>query len=126
MLLKISPSINTPSINFDIESGHLNISGRCINTDLSEIFNRVMAHTMLYIEQPKNQTVLNLQFEYVNTEGIVYLRRVLSYFTKLVKGGLEVTVNWYYETDDDCILSLGQDLSHIFNIIKFNFIEVED
>ena len=58
-----------------------------------------------------------------NSNRHVWNFKKVEYLTKTNKG--DVTVNWYYEEDDEDMLEAGEDYDFIINI-PFNFVSVEE
>ena len=46
-----------------------------------------------------NNAVVNFRIEYFNTPSARVIREILDQLEKLHKGGIKVTVNWYYDDE---------------------------
>jgi hypothetical protein len=66
---------------------------------------------------------VNIKLEYFNTSSS---KCILDVFKKLeTVGGTNMTINWYYEEDDEDMLEAGEDYQAIINI-PFKMIEVAE
>ena len=65
---------------------------------------------------------MDLNLEYVNSGSSKYLLGIFRLLKKRYDEGRNCIINWYYEEDDEAILSLGE---HYKSTIKipFNLIE---
>lgn len=101
-----------PTINCDAVKGLIEIKGKStIANPLTEIYNSVFDWLEKYQENYQPETVVNIQLEYFNTSSSKCL---LDIFKMLQTIHLEnedanVTINWYYEKDDEDMLEAGQD-----------------
>ena len=66
---------------------------------------------------------MNIQLEYFNTSSS---KCILDDFKKLeTLSGTSITINWYYEEDDEDMLEAGEDYQALVDI-PFKMIEVEE
>jgi len=120
--LEIERKSNTPAVLFDPESGHLKIEGRSIPENPGDFYDELIAWIREYFKAPQPATVIDLNLEYVNSGSSKYLLGLFKVIKEEAQKGFKVTVNWYYEEDDEAILSLGE---HYKTSVKipFNLIE---
>jgi hypothetical protein len=68
-------------------------------------------------------TQVNVQLEYFNTSSSKCILDVFKKLEAINKGKSEVTVNWYYEEDDEDMLEAGEDYESIIRV-PFKMIEI--
>ena len=123
--LVIEGSAKTPSINFDGNTGVLELRGRAIPENSIEFFKPLNDWLDQYATSPKDKTTVDVKLEYFNTSAS---KCILDFFKKLEKvyGGVtEVHVNWYFETDDEDMEEAGEDYDAILGL-PFSIIEVDE
>lgn len=123
--LVIEGSAKTPSINFDGNTGVLELRGRAIPENSIEFFKPLNDWLDQYSTSPKDKTTVDVKLEYFNTSAS---KCILDFFKKLekVNGGVtEVHVNWYFETDDEDMEEAGEDYDAILGL-PFSIIEVDE
>jgi hypothetical protein len=120
--LEIERRSNTPAVNFDPESGLLKIEGRSIPENPGEFYDDLIAWIKEYFKNPKPSTTIDLNLEYVNSGSSKYLLGLFKTIKEETQKGFKVTINWYYEEDDEAILSLGEHYKSSLKI-PFNLIE---
>ncbi|MEQ9187092.1 MAG: DUF1987 domain-containing protein [Cryomorphaceae bacterium] len=122
--IKIEGTPKTPTVNFDAESGVLEIKGRSIPENAVEFYKPLVDWIGSYGDSAKSDTKVNIQLEYFNTSSS---KCILDVFKKLesVNGKTNITINWHYEEDDEDMLEAGEDYQAIINI-PFKMIEMEE
>lgn len=123
--LFLEGSPKTPHVNFDPESGLLELKGRSIPENSIDFYKPLIDWLDRYGRSPQPKTALHVQLEYFNTSSS---KCILDLFKKLegVRAtGNEVTVLWHYEADDEDMLEAGEDYAGIINI-PFKMIQVEE
>lgn len=124
--IKKQGSQKTPTINFDSESGKIEMKGRSIPENAIEFYKPLVAWLDEYANTAEGLTEANIQLEYFNTSSS---KCILDVFKKLEtinqKEGSEVIINWFYEEDDEDMLEAGEDYQSILKI-PFKMIEMEE
>lgn len=120
--LLIEKTGNTPKVHFNHEEGKLVIEGRSIPENPGDFFERLIEWLDSYYKSPQETTQMYLNLEYVNSGSSKYLLGIFRMIKKRYDEGNNCIINWYYEEDDEAILSLGE---HFKSTIKipFNLIE---
>lgn len=120
--LEIEKKPNTPSIDFDPESGLMKIEGRSIPENPGDFYDELIDWIKEYFKKPKPNTTIDLNLEYVNSGSSKYLLGLFRVIKEESLQGMDVTINWYYEEDDEAILNLGEHYKSSLKI-PFNLIE---
>ena len=115
-ILEIQPTLKTPYVFFK-PNGNLLIQGRYIPEDITEFSDRLLEWVNNYIESPANQTILTLEFEYINDAS----KYLLILIKKLEKHCPDFIVDWIYEEGDTDMFVLGQIMNDSCQT-DFNFI----
>ncbi len=122
-MLTVASTPNTPTIEFDSANGVLTIAGKSIAEDSQEFYRPLIEALKEYKIKPCLQTTVNLKLVYFNTSSSKSILDVLRLLESL-KSDSEVTINWYYEKEDEDMLEVGEDYSEIVNI-PFSMVEVD-
>ncbi|PIZ05550.1 MAG: nuclear pore complex subunit, partial [Flavobacteriales bacterium CG_4_10_14_0_8_um_filter_32_5] len=77
-----------------------------------------------YNQNPQPTTNVDIQLEYFNTSSSKCVLDVLKKL-EVINGNSKVTINWYYEEDDEDMLEAGEDYQAIINV-PFKMVEVEE
>lgn len=120
--IRIEGTPKTPTVNFITNEGLLEIKGRSIPENSIEFYKPLIDWIESYAKEPKDSTNINIQLEYFNTSSS---KCILDLFKKLEAINNNITINWYYEEDDEDMLEAGEDYEAIINI-PFKIIEVEE
>ena len=121
--LILEASAKTPEVVFDPTSGTLLLKGRSIPENSIEFYKPLNDWIDGYAANPGAQTVIEMKLEYFNTSSS---KCILDLFKKLEKlNGTDVSVNWYFEEDDEDMEEAGEDYQAIIKL-PFKMIEVEE
>jgi len=118
-------SEKTPQINFEFETGHLEIKGKSVPEDSFKFFQPMNEWIDRYLEQPKSETTLNVALEYFNTSSAKVLLELFKKMNLLHKSGKSsIKINWVYESDDDDMLEAGYDYQRTLDV-PLNFVPID-
>jgi hypothetical protein len=115
----------TPNVSFDYDKGTLLLKGRSIPENSIEFYKPLVDWLEKYASNPKGKTVCDIQLEYFNTSSSKCLLDLFKKMETMSKNGSEITINWYYEEDDEDMLEAGEDYQSIINV-PFKMIEMQD
>lgn len=120
--IQLQESPKTPSVHFSSENGTLELKGRSIPENSLEFYKPLIDWVDAYAKEAKPETNVHIQLEYFNTSSSKCL---LDLFKRLENLSGKVTINWYFEHDDEDMLEAGEDYEAIISI-PFKMIEVEE
>jgi hypothetical protein len=106
----------TPTINFSLNEGILEIKGRSIPENSIEFYKPLMTAIDTYSTSVKPATTLNIHLEYFNTSSSKCILDVFKRFESIAKNGNSIIINWNYEEEDDDMLEAGQDYQAMVNL----------
>jgi hypothetical protein len=110
---------------FAIKNGTVRFSGKSIPEDAYSFYSPIVDAINKYLENPETKTTLSFNLEYINSSSKKILTNILKIFEQASKNGFAMEVEWHYETDDESIFDLGQDLQSLVQI-PFQFIEIPE
>ncbi|MFB6259052.1 MAG: DUF1987 domain-containing protein [Flavobacteriales bacterium] len=124
--IQIEGTAKTPEVEFKADEGKMKIKGRSIPENSIEFYKPLIDWIDQYSnEGPDQTTEVNMQLEYFNTSSSKCILDVFKKLEEAKKNGKDITVNWYYEEDDEDMLEAGEDYQAIIDI-PFKMIEVEE
>ncbi len=124
-LINIEGTPKTPTVNMNPETGIVGIKGRSIPENSIEFYKPIVDWLEEYSKTPQPKTVVNVQLEYFNTSSSKCILDVFKKFEALKNDNNEVTINWYYEEDDEDMLEAGEDYESIIKV-PFKMIQIVD
>lgn len=118
----IEKSFRGPAINFDAESGLIEIEGHSI-LENPKVFYEPLVEDWLenYIENPSDSTIVNIKLEYFNTSSSMWIFQILKKLKKLYDKNKQLSINWYYFDEDMC--EVGEDYQTLLSV-PFHLIEI--
>lgn len=106
----------TPEINCNPEQGTFLISGRSIPENSIEFYKPLFDWLDNYAESPNSKTVMDVKMEYFNTSSSKCLVEVFRRLELVHSKGYDVSINWYFEEDDEDMEESGEDFQEIIRI----------
>ena len=123
--LIIEGTPKTPAVNFNHETGIIEIKGRSIPENSIEFYKPLVDWLEEYAKTPGKVTKVNMHLEYFNTSSSKCILDVFKKLEAIHKNKNEVIINWYYEEDDEDMLEAGEDYESIIRV-PFKMIEIVD
>lgn len=113
----------TPDVNFSASTGVCEIAGESYQEETFEFFNRLIAWVDEFIMKVRKPIVMNFKLTYFNTSSARAIQEMIMLLKKYKEQGGEVTVNWYYQDEEDSTYEEAEDMQAQtklqFNMIKF-------
>ncbi len=119
--LIIKATSKTPEVEFYF-NGKIKIKGRSIPEDATIFFDLLQSWIFQYCLNPHNETIVEVELEYMNSASAKSLLQLLSELTELSQQGKNLIINWYFESGDDDMIERGEYFENILKF-KFNYIE---
>jgi hypothetical protein len=113
----------TPSINFDLSSGTLDINGRSIMENPNTFYEPLLIVLDNYRPSTIKSMKVNVHFEYYNTRSSRFIFTVFKKLGDIHQKGNLVSINWTYDEDD--MLVDGQIYQSLIDV-PFNMVKVSD
>jgi len=124
--LIIEGTKQSPYVDFNAETGKLELSGRSIPENSFEFYNPLLEWLGEYAKSPQSETVLKVYLEYFNTSSSKYILEVLKKLKEVLKSnGAQVKVDWCYDEDDEEMMETGEDYEDVTGL-EFDYHEIEE
>lgn len=121
--LYIESTKETPEILFDPENGFLKLKGQSYPENAFKFYEPILT---LLDEYMKKDASLTLHFElpYINTSSSKCIMMLLEKLEEAYEEGKEITINWYYDEENEIELECAEEFSEDIEI-PFNIIPLE-
>ena len=114
--LLIQPTSKTPYINFNDKTGTFEIKGMSCSEYAHDFYKPVFDWVEEYGKHPSDKTTVNIQLKYFNTSSAKCILQLLERISTLLEQERIVEVNWYYEKDDEQMISDGENYGTILGL----------
>ncbi|HEY5124059.1 MAG TPA: DUF1987 domain-containing protein [Ignavibacteria bacterium] len=120
----LSSTRATPEVILD-PKGIIKLTGRLIPENPMDFFNPLDEWINEYFCDPADITYLEINLEYINSEGIRYLLDTIHKIirTHLKNNKKKLMINWYYKDDDEDMLEKGTFFSSVLGI-HINYVSI--
>jgi hypothetical protein len=121
-IFSLSGSPKTPTIEFNPANGQFLIGGKSIPENAVEFYKPVNEWLDAFAQTNHPPIQVDLKLEYFNTSSSKCLLDVFKRLENLNQRN-KVTLNWYYDEEDEDMLEVGEDYQAILklpiNLIPF-------
>lgn len=122
--LILRPTRITPLVFFDPQRGLLELRGKSSPENAISFYSKLISGLNKFAVQGQVNLVVNFKLEYFNTSSSKCIFDVLKKISLVKENGKVISINWYYEADDEDMFESGEDFSDLLGV-EFNFIETE-
>lgn len=120
--IQIEATKVTPMVCFDPKQGVIEFKGISSPENSLGFYQHIFITLDEFLSWENKEIVANLSFIYFNTSSSKCLFDVLKKLSMVRTSGRELTINWFYEEDDEDMREVGEDYSNVLNL-DFNFIK---
>ncbi len=111
--LHIQASKYTPEITMDATKGLVEIHGKSYPENTFEFYQPIIEWIEKYFENPKEETILNLELIYFNSSSS---KLFFDFFDLLEenKDKSNITVNWIFDPENESAMEAGEEFIEDF------------
>ncbi|MDW3210088.1 MAG: DUF1987 domain-containing protein [Reichenbachiella sp.] len=122
--LIVRPTRITPLIYFDPNRGLLELRGKSSPENSIQFYSNLIRDLEEFGRNGKQNLIANFKFEYFNTSSSKCLFDIFRKLNIVKENGFDLSINWYYEEDDEDMLEAGEDYADLLGI-EFNYVETQ-
>ena len=119
--LKIEKTKDTPYVQFDADTGMMRLEGESYPENALDFYKPIMDWARRYIAEVEGPLEMHFKLQYFNSSTSKCLLDLFELLDTHALADGAVTVNWYYQEDDEDIEESGRDFEEDLSI-KFNMI----
>ncbi len=123
--LFLEATVQTPLIDFDPESGLMQIKGRAIPDNPDNFWLPILNWFESYLMLPAEETTFEIDLDYFNISSSKRILVLLYKLNDIADNGRRVNVKWCYNKADEDMFEVGQDLAYMVRV-PFEFVEIEE
>ncbi len=123
--LFLEATVQTPLIDFDPESGLMQIKGRAIPDNPDNFWLPILNWFESYLMLPAEETIFEIDLDYFNISSSKRILVLLYKLNDIADNGRRVNVKWCYNKADEDMFEVGQDLAYMVRV-PFEFVEIEE
>ncbi|MEO9802458.1 MAG: DUF1987 domain-containing protein [Reichenbachiella sp.] len=122
--LIVRPTRITPLIYFDPNRGLLELRGKSSPENSIQFYSQLILDLEEFGRNGKQNLIANFKFEYFNTSSSKCLFDIFRKLNIVKENGYDLSINWYYEEEDEDMLEAGEDYADLLGI-EFNYVETQ-
>jgi SiaC family regulatory phosphoprotein len=119
--LKIAATERSPEVDFDFDNHRLRLKGESYPEDVASFYGTVFKALDEYLRQRRDGScVLDFELIYFNSSSAKAIMLLLEKLDELGGRNVSVTINWYYDEEDDTMRELGAEFGEDLKHVKFD------
>jgi hypothetical protein len=115
-LLVIEPTDHTPGVEFNPKTGKLKLHGRSLPENAIEFYDPLFDWLENYISVAPESTELHVDLDYLNSISQKMIVEILKNTKKVQEDGKVISVNWYYDEEDEKMMEEGKAIATEFEV----------
>ncbi len=119
--ISIEATERSPAIEFDFEQNTFSIRGESYPEDVASFFGPVIDRLDEHLSSLGGGEVrFDFELIYFNSSSAKVLMGLFDKLDETADQGVSVTINWYYDEEDDTMEELGQEFAEDLENATFN------
>ena len=107
---------DTPEIVLDKENNIFKFSGKSLPEDVKEFYLPIIEWLDDYSNDPNEKTKVVFKMEYFNSSSSKRIVDILTKFEEMKDKGFDISVDWYYQDDDEDMQDAGEAFASIVDL----------
>jgi len=118
---QLKPTRVTPLCRLDMSRHVLDFKGRSSPCSSPKFYHPIIKRIDRVFNSGNSTLTANFRFEYFNTSSSKCIYDLLKQLSKYKQKGAEITINWFFDEDDEDMKEAGEDYEDILGM-SFNYI----
>ena len=102
---------NTPEVVFNASENIFTIKGKSFPENAKKFYSGIL--DWLNEFNPNNDLTFQISLYYISSSSIISVLEIIRILDKINANGNSVSINWYYDQDDEDIKKIGEDYQRI-------------
>jgi hypothetical protein len=119
--LKIAATDRSPEVDFDFEKHRLRLKGESYPEDVTAFYGPVVEALDDYLSGlGDGACFFDFELIYFNSSSAKAIMSLLEKLDEAAAAGAAVTINWYYDEEDDTMKDLGEEFGEDLERAEFH------
>ena len=124
--IKIEATDRSPEIDFDFANNRFSIRGESYPEDVTAFYGEIIENLETHLSGMNGGDVeFSFELIYFNSSTAKILMGLFDTLEETADSGTSVTVNWFYDVDDDTMEELGEEFGEDLEAATFNMRKLE-
>ena len=125
--LKTEATDRLPEIDFDFQNLIFRIRGESYPEDVTAFYGPILEKFGTSLEGAAGKAVeFNFELIYFNSSSAKVILGIFDQLEEAASAGSDVTINWFYDAEDDTMEELGEEFAEDLERAKFNMKVIGD
>ncbi|MBF0381391.1 MAG: DUF1987 domain-containing protein [Magnetococcales bacterium] len=121
--IHIAATERSPEINFNFQDNVFLIKGESYPEDVPAFFGPNINRLKEHLDAMDSGSVtFNFELIYFNSTSAKVIMQLFDLLEESADNGVDITVNWIFEAEDDNMEELGEEFGEDLEAVKFNLV----
>lgn len=113
----------SPEVNFNFSDHQLSLTGEAYPENANDFFHPILTGLETYLQSLNDTNIeFNFHLTYFNSAATKMLYSMFELLNDAAFAGNQVTLNWYYDEEDDTSLEFGEGIQQDYKALDFRAI----
>ena len=117
--LIIEKTNSTPYINFNADTGYLQIKGESYPENVTKFYTQIMEWIQNYLNQESKEMTVEFSITYFNSSSSKVLMTIFDLLEQGVIEGREISVKWMCDKQNELAIECGEEFKEDLNELPF-------
>lgn len=117
--LVIEKTKSTPYINFDADSGFLQISGESFPENVTKFYTQIIDWIRNYLNQESKEMTIEFRITYFNSSSSKVFMTIFDLLEENVIEGKGISVKWMCDKHNELAIECGEEFKEDLNELPF-------
>lgn len=117
--LVIEKTKSTPYINFDADSGYLQISGESFPENVTKFYTQIMEWIHNYLNEESKEMTIQFTVTYFNSSSSKVFMTIFDLLEERVIEGRKISVKWMCDKQNELAIECGEEFKEDLNELPF-------
>lgn len=118
--LVIEQTKSTPYINFDANSGFLQISGESFPENVTKFYTQIIDWIQNYLNQESKEMTIEFRITYFNSSSSKVFMTIFDLLEERVIEGREISVKWMCDKQNELAIECGEEFKEDLHELPFS------
>ncbi len=120
--LKLEATKFTPEIEFDANLKKLSLKGKSYPENTFDFYAPVLVWIKEYFKTAQESVTVEFEITYFNSSSSKLFFDIFDILEDAAGNGSKITVNWYYDEENESAQEAGEDFRDDFETLEFQLI----
>lgn len=123
--LQLDATSRTPAVTLDPAAGRLVLKGESYPEDVTSFYATLTSAISAYLDDGPGNLLTEIRLTYFNSSSARALMELLEQLDEAAGNGVQITIDWYCDPDDDITREFAEDIASDVSNTKVSILDLD-